>query len=440
MSGYQSPSRSSLVFNAELGKIYRFNKTSVRLIRLGSPFPAAFIKHKQTNSWQNYIPGSCFPFIFKKPSEKCLTSEIDASQKYALYRRNLLTSIVNHIGIHRHLLLERFNNRHWFLYCLSFHGGEYAMEFMDSNPALAYLLSAHGVFHPLKSHKYWRSARSLLKQKRKDILGYFGFPSSEAMVSIFAKIAPDSCNQDSLLYLRKCLQERHDLLTKLSHYPSHNHVSLWIFCSRADELLHYNVMLKLCMTNTSEDQMSGIYKIQDIQRMRHTISQQGLHVNPILIRSLREIDDIHDELVQAMNAMVKANDIRFRESPLRDVKSDLLWIESIKCSSELHWEGVQMHHCIFSYTDLIAHGSYFVARMLVPQRLTILYAYSDQGQRNLYLVDARGLYNEPTSKRAKALIELWLQGLDFQAENSEQLTIFDGSDFEDYCFDVSGTY
>lgn len=86
--------------------------------------------------------------------------------------------------------------------------GNYALELMNTNPALVYLLKGtRCLSSPWKSKNILAIGNKLMKMKRKNILGYFGFPACETMVKIFVKIKPEHCSVDLFFLLRTTLQK-----------------------------------------------------------------------------------------------------------------------------------------------------------------------------------------------------------------------------------------
>ena len=77
-----------------------------------------------------------------------------------------------------------------------------------------------------------------MKMKRKDILGYFGFPACETMVKTFAKIKPELCSVDLLVLLRTALQNYPSILRQLSFWEVLNSISLYIYCKETKFLNH----------------------------------------------------------------------------------------------------------------------------------------------------------------------------------------------------------
>jgi len=427
-NGFQRPLRRSVVFDADKGKIYRFNLTFIEVIRLKGSYPAAYYKSEEDCFWKNYTPSLDFPFLFPKPYPLLDEGSSAQLQKYINYLLDLYASIVNYIGRDKISAIEQFNERHWFLYSLLENCKEPAMELLQSNPAMAYLISAHGVFHTLKSRQYWRSARSLIRKKRKDILAYFGFPASEATVKLFSRIAPEDCNNELLFTLHKKLQDHPEYLRELSFYPVHNRHSLNIVLSGFRPAFTHSAINEIASLKSPESGLFSLSTVRDVFRMQKTLADHGYPAQKILFRSIRDIDVIHDELVDIMNWIVSVHDYQYQPSPLKEVKRSSLWIESINSAMDLHREGFGMHHCIYSYHEIIAQGRYFAARMLYPERLTILYKESISTFDHTIkyeLVDARGAYNQGPNENSLRLIGQWLKKQITEYYDPNQLTIFD---------------
>lgn len=428
-SGFNPPAKKALAFDPERGKLYRFSPEQIEVIRLGDPYPAAYLKTAQTGIWQNRPPKSAFPWLFAPPLPLLPEYQSEALQKFIAFSRILYENVVAWMGEEHARLLDRYASRSWWLHCLLIHGGDRALELTRSNPALAWLISAHAVYHPLAGKRYWRSARSLLDKRRRDILGYFGFPDSEAAVKLFSRIRPQSCSTDLLFILRKQLRESPDLLRQLSFFPCHNAISLRIICSRLRPQFSYHALAAVAALDPFAGEREFNHKLRDVLGMRKALAANGDPPPGFLLRSLADLDTLHDDLVHELNQAELQEDLEFGPAPLPDIMHGGIWIESVRRSSELLREGRELRHCIFSYHDLIAGGEWHVARMLVPERLTLLYRESRDslsGAACLELEEARGLRNALPDPASLRLIKLWLQRQDLQLWDPDQLTIFDG--------------
>lgn len=425
---FVSPPKSSLVYNPEQGKLYKYNQNSINVVRFKGLYAAAYEKNSKSNCWQNYLPGSTFPFLFHLPGKESLVSSNDALRRSALYRQKIFEDITALVGKDKIDLLMRFPKRQWFLYCLLHNAGDYAWDIMQTNPAMAYVLSAHGVFHSLKSKNYWRSVRSLLKRRRRDLLQYFDFPGSEATVKLFSKIAPEACSNELFFALRQTLKEQPDALRRMSFFKRHNALSLHILSSDAYPLFEYRALSELAERSGNDAELYDFVKIRDIQRMQSTLEYYGHPPQRIRFCQMRDIDRIHDELVDTMNWCIKIHDYQYPEAPIPDYKSSLLCIENIALASELHREGAEMHHCIYSYHNMVVKGECYVARMLYPERLSIMYQKRPRYhgyESNFELVEARGLCNQMPKRESLAIIDNWLRRVDFAMYHPDQMCLFD---------------
>lgn len=412
---YREIEKSTLIFSAEEGKLYHFTKRKIKVIRFGSPYPAAYQKQLKNNYWESFLPTQSYPFIFRMPKADNLKSSNYAIRLDARHKESIYKSMEAYIGAEKIELLNRFASRHWFILCLLLREGNYAFELMQTNPAIGYLLSAHAVFRPLKSKKYWQSSAKLITHKRKEILGYFGFPACESMVKTFANIKPESCSTNIFFILRTSLQNNPNLLRQLSFFPVHNAFSLSLVCMGADEILNYNLIAKIATMNQKEIEIIS-FQISDIYRMREIIKDNGLPVKKMNLRTMAEVQNYHDELAKQITKIDQVDYEPFPESIAKDIKCHTLWIEHIHNSIELYREGTEMHHCIYSYLRDIRAKTYFVAKMLYPQRLTVLYYESEK--KGLELKEARGKCNVPPDPNSICLIKLWLAGVEMDIIDS----------------------
>jgi hypothetical protein len=96
---------------------------------------------------------------------------------------------------------------------------EGSIELGHDAPALAYLLAYADVFHPVTQPLH--AARSLIRQQRRQSIGWLGFPGTESWVRIIRKIRPVGLTPPRLLYFQ---QAAHDPAVNklLRHCPRIN--------------------------------------------------------------------------------------------------------------------------------------------------------------------------------------------------------------------------
>ncbi len=267
---FQKPKFVNVAFDEEQGKIYRYFPSSIEVVRLGKPYPAYYIKEENNPNWQCSIPDTSFPFLIHEPSWRQLI-ENNTNKKYYERRLNIYNSIINSVGVEKARVINQFKNRQWLIYCLLFHCKEYGFELINSNPALTYLLSSHAVFHPLKSKLYWRSVRSLILKKRKNILKYFGFPANEATVRLFKKIPANICTIELLLWLRKRLKYNPELLRRFGFVSTLTKDSLMMILSPFEDSLSNNVINEVSQHTVGNWYPKNYIKLHDVFRMKRTL-------------------------------------------------------------------------------------------------------------------------------------------------------------------------
>ncbi len=427
-TGFIVPKKTSLHFDEDKGKLYKFNRLSIEVIRFGNPFPAAFIKTKNRN-WNGYLPSRLFPFLFYEPSIEKLNSDNEGLRRFAEYRLDIYKTIAAWVGQETVDLIKMFKSRQWHIYTLLFNGAKESHELICTNPALGYLITMHHYFHKLKSRSYKRSERSLIRKKRKDILEYFGFPRKEAVVRIFSKLDPSSCNFERFNAWRKEMSRSPDLIRRLSFYEKHNDLSLAILNSEdLYPIVHYNLIDQLAKGKQNDYDLNAVYMLFDIIRMQTTLSVLNIPARNVFFRTIGEIYEVHDEMVDLMMKVSTGKECQYGAGLLPDVKNDDLHLEGITDFRNLLLEGKTMHHCIASYHDQLKRSEgYHVAKMILPERLTILYR---QDKKRCKLIEVKGKCNTNPREESLQIIRNWIGGQEVITLGTPQLTVFD--DFNDY--------
>jgi len=422
MNRFIEPTKFGLQYDDKKQRLSLFHDDAIYIIRLNKPFPAAFIKTKEEPFWKNYIPNGRFPFLLSKPLKKEINSIDPRLKKYYKYRNKVYSKIVYRYGKETIKFINQYRDRSWFIMSLIFHCERYGANFVKDNPAIAYLLASHAVFRKLKSRKYWRSNKSLIRKKRKKILGYFGFPESDITVKLFSKISPQICSIELFLWLRKALKENPKLLRRFSFFPKLNIGAISLLLSDNDNKMSYNLINEVAYKRKENEKPFTLFKIKDIYRMQKTLVDNDINRRILKLNKLSEIHILHDEMVYLINDLEIIVNYEYPKCKIADIKKNHIWIEIIPNSKSLHREGYEMSHCIFSYDDDIKENSYYAARMLKPERVTILFKENIYGYQ---IIDIHGKHNSDSRKNSEDLIKKWLIGKVHFPDESLQLRLFD---------------
>jgi len=419
-TGFVAPEKTSLLFDEDKGKLYKFNRLSIEVIRFGDPFPAAFIKTKRHN-WQGYMPSRLFPFLFYKPSLEKLNSDKEGLRRFAEYRADIYKTISTWVGKETVDLVTMFTSRHWRLYTLLINGGKESHELIR---ALGYLISLHLYFHSLKSRRYKRSERSLIKKKRKDILEYFGFPRKEAVVKIFSKISPAACDFYFFQDLRNLLNKSPEAIRRLSFYQRYNGLSLSVLLNNdIYPKLHNSLIDQICQRFPNEEDVNSVALLFDIVRMQKFLSEHHIPQRHLFFKTFSAINVVHEEMVDLMMKVSTGKECQYGSGFLPDVKNDELHLEGITNYQNLLLEGKTMHHCIASYHQQLKRKEGFcVAKMVIPERLTILYR---QEKERCRLMEVKGKYNTNPQAGSLQIIKKWIEGHPVSSDFDPQWTLFD---------------
>ena len=423
MKEFYYPPHCTVAFDESKGILYNYKRNVIEILRFGGAYPIASKKTFQRPYWVNFIPQSNFPFVFDLPLFKN-TRFLGEKRRHLDKHIELYEKLVTYVGVEDVFLTKSFSSRHWFILCLLKNGGSYSRDFVRLNPALSYLLSAHAVFHPLKSKKYWRSVRTLLLKPRKEILAYFGFPRRNSVVKCFQKFPKEMYSLEFFFWLRKELMKRPELIRELSFFSNFSIGSITHLLSGLSKYLTHELIETIAQQEEERAKPLSYFHLKDIVRI-HASLEDYEEDRPIPIFGHYDaIEDYHDVLVDRINRLEVMTNHEYTQSALQDIHQENFVVEKITDSFELHAEGVEMDHCIFSYEKDLLKGGTYVARVLKPQRLTILYKEYDTTYR---LIEVRGKHNCEAEPEAFDMITYWLRGFsDF--DSLKEKKIFNGKD------------
>ena len=294
-------------------------------------------------------------------------------------------------------LAARYRHRQWhILQLLNRVPG--ADDLARSNPALAWMLASSWMFHPVSQHL--RAARSLVRKRQREIVGWLCFPRRQSSVKILRKINPLSLYIPALTYLRHFIR-RKEVSQALAHLSRINTGVLRLVC---DPVLFYLVrptLLEEVAACSGEDQQPRFaLALRDMVRMAVLLDgEQALgHMRPF--RSIEAAEASHDELVERLNRK-DSSGIAFPEPPLAGTEQ----IVPLQNHAELVKEGRKMHHCVASYARGVCAGHVYVYRVLAPQRATLAIG-KEKGIWKIYQL--KGFANRQVSKETWKAVHDWI--------------------------------
>ncbi|MEA2096351.1 MAG: PcfJ domain-containing protein, partial [Candidatus Cloacimonadota bacterium] len=234
------------------------------------------------------------------------------------------------------------------------------------------------------------------------------------------------CSIELFLWLRKALKENPKLLRRFSFFPKLNIGAISLLLSDNDNKMSYNLINEVAHKRKENEKPFTLFKIKDIYKMQKKLVDNDINRRILKLNKLSEIHILHDEMVYLINDLKIIVNYKYPKCKIANIKKDHIWIEIIPNSKSLHREGYEMNHCIFSYDDDIRENSYYAARMLKPERLTILFKENIYGYQ---IIDIHGKHNSDSPKNSENLIKKWLNGKVHFPDERLQLTLFENEDY-----------
>ncbi len=271
-------------------------------------------------------------------------------------------------------------------------------ELHHSNPAICYMLASNWVFRKPAVKQPMRAARSLVRRPQRQILDWLGFPATEAVRKILAKINPESLSVNNLLYLRTALADQ-GICKLLSHLPTINTGVLFLVNSKATSPSITPRLLAEVAADPKQASEATTYRT-----LCDTLNMAGMTGDtscPQLFGTIPRLIKVHDRLTERLNTMFDNGPGILQE--IRGVPQTLPdppfpgteTITPITTTRGLFEEGKNMHHCVGSYARMVADRRLYVYRVTSPVRATAaIYLKDDQwiilqttGPRNVNIPD-----------------------------------------------------
>lgn len=390
------------------GKLYRFSRTQVEVLR-GGEQPQAWKKTAVTRQWRGCRPIiSLRPFQSNEKLQKVLAhcpekpgSDNRKHNRRQRARAEWLLTIPEEIR--RSTAIFPF--RHWQMLAFLSRCGGPAADLTAGNPALAFMLANHLLFHQPAVSRPWRAARALLAKKRPQILAWLGFPGTRQVEKIIAKIKADAIIDDAwLLGLRPLLAEP-KVRKRLSHLPFINRDVLYltskpaIFGLVGDGFLH-----ELLESNNDLYHLTQLEDTINMARLLETGDGR------LLIPSLAALENQHTRLLESMltrhSEETVANLLPTDNFPAPPLPGLAGVIEPITNTAALKRLGLQQRNCVASWQQAIVENkTRYVYRIIKPEKATIGLRKSATGW---FLQEVRGPNNRPVNEETMAVVENWL--------------------------------
>lgn len=392
-------------------KLYAFSQEGVMVIEAW-PVLKAFQKGND-GAWEEFTPS--FRLVQPNRAQKIKRNNdrepdlpfdfIPAKPLLADQRRRAFDGFRASMPKEVATAVERFRSCQWGILQL-IRDSEGVVDLARLNPALAFAL---GNFERFINNLTTAAKISAISKKRqRDIAWALGFPNTEAVVKILAKIPPECVSVDSLVSLRKALV--FDESTKiLSHIKKLNAGILDLVANPEFLEVSSPTLLEEVAASPAEK-----YKATTSEILGSTLYQLR-RIDPTdnrpIIPSIKKLHTLHRE------AFLKYSDIERRRRDNLDFPTPPLTgtcdIEPILTTTELVTEGETQKNCVADYSERIFEGKTFIYRVLRPERATLSIVKDDAG--NWQIGQLKCSSNTDVSPKTRMAVESWMAELPVSA-------------------------
>jgi hypothetical protein len=377
-------------------------RTDQQQMRLGTwPLLEAVRQQQGTTEWQRFVPA--FRLLRPKadlmevdvgPEGLCSTAVdplLEKHQAFRLFRQALPPQLADAV--------ERFPARQWAVLRMVQEGAE-ALDVIEANPALGFCAANLARFRNV-SGNHGRQAATLARRPQREVLGWLGFPESQAWVNIVRKIRPETVTVDRALALR-AVASLADVTQRLAHVPVIN-TGLLELANQPNLLAQVSPALLNEIANAEEErlQASAVRLLEDMVRELEHMGRRPRLASLKTLASLRQRShEVAEEFQQHVGVTRCAGS--FLEPPVPGTAE----IVPLTDAGQLLEEGRAQRNCVGGYGPRVVAGKVFVYRVLKPERATLsLRLGADGGWEIEQLLRA---CNQPVSPDTAHTVRLWL--------------------------------
>lgn len=302
-----------------------------------------------------------------------------------------------------HALLEKACNSFWnHLDMYKFLMLDGAAELVESNLALACMVALNRMFCPKKVAKPWRRAKSMLKMKRRKILAMCGFPESESLVRIFARMRP--VIPRDLFFIRSALRRNPGLLRTLSFVDTYNgNVISYATLPALDDSITAQFLNEAGQYRECSKQFEYGQLVHDTIRMSAVLGERLGRIDGIT-----DIKRKHDQLIIPYTAKMKLvmAEASFPEAPFDGVSTADFEISPVSSPEMLHRWAVSQHNCVMTRFGSIVMGHCAVYMITKPLEATleVLKSKKDSGWK---IGDFKGTCNSAVTPAVREHVKKW---------------------------------
>lgn len=420
------------IFDQKSGKLYWY---SYRTTEVWSPWPKpmAWRKSASDAAWRRLRPTLKLPKCnVDRKIQRILESE--SRRPYRVQASNKDLAAEKAVGVKLHSLqwIQRipdevrkavavFPSRQWHLLSMAARCGDGALDLIQSNRALAFMMASNWVYHTPAVTQPLRSVRALLRpgKRHRDMLVWLGFPDRRAARKVLAKVIPKSINVAQLFYLRQACHDPR-MLKVMGHLPRLNAGCLRIVTDPdLIDIGSYSLLEEISADRREDAGPRSAGVLRDVLRMLEALGGRVASVRHI--RRVSDLKEWHDHLAArvpvAPSNAGRSEDVMRLPFPREPIPGTDM-IVPIRDPESLRAEATEQQHCAWAMaSDVAMKQDIYFYRVMSPERATLALVLRSGRWR---LKELRGYKNESVHSGTRALVERWLSEHQGQAPDSWQ--------------------
>jgi hypothetical protein len=402
------PLERSPGFRFKEGKLYAFTEQSVMVLETWPVLRA--LRKSDDEAWQEFAPTFRVVRPYRPRKKVSAGPQLELSlgvptgspQTHCLaaQRRRAFDQFRFSLPKPVAARAEKFQSRQWALLRL-FHAHEQALELARLNPALCFALGNYRKFADATGAVSHEEAVAVAARRQREIAGWLGFPATDAVVRVLAKLAPESASVELLRPLRIALRDP-AVAKALAHLP---HLNAGVVALVLDpQLLDAStagLLTEIAERAPEKYRADAATLLTDtLGLLRSVHPQRGAPK----VQSLDRLRALHDELsMEYLRRQSPAlHDYHLPRPPLRGTPE----IVPLRTVAELIEEGRTQSNCVATYAERVQRGGIFIYRVLKPERATLSIVRNPAGD---WEIDQLKLFaNQPVSSLTQQWVERWL--------------------------------
>ena len=378
--------------------------------------------------WEPFIPE--FRILAPPQTDADNLSELLRTKQEAFltFRASIPPELANQV--------EAFSSHQWPLLVMA-QASTAGMDLLHSNPVLAYLLANNGYLQTRPSLANSFQAVRYSHRKQREILGWLGFPESDAMVRIFHKIAARNIHPAVFRKLREAARKP-DALKIFSHLPALNTGVIYLVSYPEMAVLASPRLIQEVAGSPEEgDSAPTADALQEIILLSKAMGHRT-DLRPFT--SCRKVFETHERVIQEHRRFEEtraereaaaaearrreerqirtaANQLR-RKAPPKDITYPAFppppihgtdTIIPLTSLEALRQESSLQHNCVgrsVSYAERVRQRKLYIYRVLAPQHHTL--SISHRGANIWMIEEFKRSGNAPALESARRMVQAWL--------------------------------